>query len=185
MENLFQNTTLLNKDVYFEFNKFHFCSWRFYKQAYIFILVMSTLLVVMGVLELCNVVKLKGDGGWSCLVGFGFMAYALLLWRLPKLLTNRLLKTDKRLRIPIENEYAFEEECLRASYAEGNVSFQYSNLYKVSESDTYFYLYINSMMAYIVSKADFTLGTPEQFRSFMMGKMGKKFYNKTTKKKRN
>lgn len=60
----------------------------------------------------------------------------------------------------------------------------YKNLYKIFETDTFFYLYLDSRHSLILDKSGFTKGTPTEFKDFIKKKCPLKYrYDKvkTTK----
>lgn len=184
MENLFENTTTLDKKTYYELSKFNYKLSR--SKSLLIICVLSGL----SMLTIYSNSSNADDSGIDVLsvlpllIVFAIFMYFLyftdFFW---KRAFNKLIQTDKRMQAVLIASYTFKEEELDYSIGAGSGSLTYGMLHKVYESDAYFYFFINVQQAYVVQKDGFTLGTSEQLRSFLMRKMGKKFYNKTKKKR--
>lgn len=59
-----------------------------------------------------------------------------------------------------------------------NSSIQYFALYKIYETEKYFYLYLNKRAAYVIAKTGINNGTIEELRAFLKKKLGQKGYVK-------
>lgn len=178
MKNLFENTTTLTLDTWCGLESFQYGLSK--RKRYIIFLIAA-----VGAFFLVQ----DGPVDDVVLKSLFFVIFLLpvtaFMWVLRwsyKRSFRRKIKTDKRYESPMEAFYVFSEEGFDYAIGVNKGSMGYKMLYKAYESNDFFYLYVNALEAYIVSKDGFTSGTPEQFRSLMVGKMGKKFYNKATKK---
>lgn len=181
MENLFKNTTTLTLNTRCGLEEFQYGLSK--PKRYIICLIA---LVILFWVKQHDFVEDFVSASVNYMVAL--LTLVLFMWALRKLhkfLYKKNLKTDKRFASPVEAEYMFSEDSFSYAIGANQGSMEYKLLYKVYESNDFFYLFVNRMEAYIVGKDGFTSGSPEQFRNFMMSKMGKKFSNRTTKKKRN
>lgn len=181
MESLFKNTTVLDLDRQCGFEEFRYGLSK-PKRCIIFLIV-ALLLFFRIKDDFVEDVMLS-----SFFYGFALLSVILFMWlfrKFYKFSYRRNLNRDKRFQNPVEAEYAFSEDAFQYVIGTNSGSLEYKLLYKVYESNDFFYLFLSPMEAYIVSKDGFTSGTAGEFTGFMTGKMGKKFYNKATKKKRN
>lgn len=55
--------------------------------------------------------------------------------------------------------------------------FAYFRLYKVYETDNYFYLYLSKNYSFIIDKKSFSLGSSKDFSSFIKNKVKFKYHN--------
>ena len=69
----------------------------------------------------------------------------------PKIFVNRILKKNNNMK-NIVLEYSFYNDKIEIKKQQGCKSIPYGKLTKVYETDTNFYLYVNKMEAFIVSK---------------------------------
>lgn len=181
METLFKNTTVLDVDKQYGFEEFRYGLSK--PKRYIIFVIVALLLFFRIQDDFAEDFMMS-----SFFYGFALLSVVLFMWllrKLYKLSYRRNLKRDKRFQNPVEAEYTFAEDVFHYVIGTNTGSMEYRLLFKVYESNDFFYLFINPMEAYIVGKDGFTSGTAAEFRSLMASKMGKKFYNKATKKERN
>lgn len=179
MEPLFINTTELNKETLWTFNKSHYSSYRmFLRPLYAVYLLIGIFFLILNVSGLLMGEEVRWTGIFLplLLILLGFYPRLVLRWSF-----RRYLQTEKRL--PIRSEYDFSEPGFRCVTPTSREEVEYSLLYRVVETEGYFYLYINKMNACIVDKNGFSRGTPEQFSVFIREKTGK-LYSDRSKRKR-
>ena len=89
---------------------------------------------------------------------------------------KRLQKTEKQYKEKqeIQCKYSF----YKWYFTLNDKTFYYFKLYKVFETDDYFYFYINDERASLVNKKSFKSGNVEDFRKFIKKKCMLK-YSKT------
>jgi ABC-type multidrug transport system fused ATPase/permease subunit len=95
----------------------------------------------------------------------------------PMLLFNRLYD-----RLTMAQQYVFRDDVFEVRSEEpiskGQSENRYEVLYKAFETDDYFFLYIGPAVAYLLRKADFAPGAPEELRAKLREKLGRKFKEK-------
>ena len=94
---------------------------------------------------------------------------------LPDLQTKRILKTD-HLIDGMVTTYTFYADRfdMENSMSKGEVP--YEKLYQIIETPTYFYLYLNKMSAYLVSKEEFSDQELEKVKGYFQTKFHGKYY---------
>ena len=94
---------------------------------------------------------------------------------LPDLQTKRILKTD-HLIDGMVTTYTFYADRfdMENSMSKGEVP--YEKLYRIIETPTYFYLYLNKMSAYLVSKEEFSDQELEKVKGYFQTKFHGKYY---------
>lgn len=94
---------------------------------------------------------------------------------LPDLQTKRILKTD-HLIDGMVTTYTFYADRfdMKNSMSKGEVP--YEKLYRIIETPTYFYLYLNKMSAYLVSKEEFSDQELEKVKGYFQTKFHGKYY---------
>ena len=87
--------------------------------------------------------------------------------------TNRLWKNKKQFEGQTTVTTFFEDDIVDVSHS-NTLTLPYSEVASVEESDEVFYLITTNNLAIIVAKSDFTIGAPDDFRTFIKEKTGKK-----------
>ena len=89
-------------------------------------------------------------------------------------LTNRKVEQTFQASVPDKPmRFTFEEDGFSAWEPSGTSSYRYHALTAVWEDGERCYLFLQGKMRYILQKAAFTQGTPEDFRAFISQKTGK------------
>ena len=161
-----KNTTAYTYDCILEFNH------SFRKRSRKLTGVLSIVAVSMLLLLLMMQGLLLLMGGEPVLKGTSLACIAaiLLLYAVTQLATFPLIKRAARKQAAMENvtDYLFTEEGFEQSTVSKTHRTQeqcpYSMLTSVTESERYFYLFINPRAAHIVDKHGFTEGTERDFR---------------------
>ena len=79
------------------------------------------------------------------------------------------------------NKYEFYNNYFKVENPEGKAQILYFKLYRVVETNSYFYIYISRQYAFIVSKLGFTKGSSKEFSEFMKKKLFLKYKNRINK----
>lgn len=82
----------------------------------------------------------------------------------------------KRLdRKPMHQHFTLTREAIRYEGNQGGIeassTIAWNSLYRVYESKTAFYLYVNKKHAMVLPKADITAGTPDELSRLMQEKL--------------
>ena len=80
------------------------------------------------------------------------------------------------------NNYEFYKNYFSVENIDGKAQIIYLKLYRIVETNSYFYIYISREYAFIVSKLGFTKGTSEEFSKFIKKKVFTKYKNRINKK---
>lgn len=161
-----KNTTAYTYDCILEFNN------SFRKKSRKLTNVLSIVAVSMLLLLLLMQGLLLLMGGEPVLKGtsLAYIAAIILLYAVTQIATLLLIKRAARKQAAMENvtDYLFTEEGFEQSTVSKTHRMQeqcpYSMLTGVTESERYFYLFINPRAAHIVDKHGFTEGTERDFR---------------------
>ncbi len=163
MEKLFENTTTYTSDVYKEFVNFHNQKYNLRYHSYtLFILIL---------IVFCMVLQFNYG---NILIGalFVFVMIAFLVWRVfhPTFFVKKEAKSDK-IQKQMKNTYSFYDKYMTIKNSKNNIKFNYYKLYKVFETENYFYLYINKNYSFVLAKDAFSVGNPNEFYKFMKRKL--------------
>ena len=157
-EILFKNTTKYNSKNYNQFIEFH--SKKFALSNNFYTIIMTILLIY------CIIFNIK-----NLKIPFIFLFIALLIvfllyqFYFPM---KRYQKTKKKLSNVKETGYTFS--FYNFYFLLDKKVIYYFKLYKVFETQDYFYLYINPDYAMLVSKKGFEIGSSEDFSKFIKKK---------------
>lgn len=167
MKVLFKNKTKYTRQMYKEFLEFH---QEKYGATYIGYTVLCIILFVF-----CIIVQIQSQNFLlsilTILILIGFVC-----WRF----YNPIKTVKKEIQSEvIENEqeflFKFYEKKFIIYGRKMKSEMNYWKLYKIFETDDYFYLYIDKTHAFLLSKNGFEYGTPEEFADFMRKKCLFKF----------
>ena len=161
-----KNTTAYTHDCILEFNN----SFRKKSRKLTNVLSIVAVSMLLLLLLMQGLLILMGEepvlGGTS----LAYVAAIILLYAVTQIATVLLTKRTVRKQAAMENvtDYLFTEEGFEQSTVSKTHRTQeqcpYSMLTSVTESERYFYLFINPRAAHIVSKNGFTEGTERDFR---------------------
>ncbi|MBQ4111550.1 MAG: YcxB family protein [Clostridia bacterium] len=161
-----KNTTAYTHDCLLEFNN----SFRKKSRKLTNVLSIVAVSMLLLLLLMQGLLILMGEkpvlGGTS----LAYVAAIILLYAVTQIATLLLTKRTVRKQAAMENvtDYLFTEEGFEQSTVSKTHRTQeqcpYSMLTSVTESERYFYLFINPRAAHIVSKNGFTEGTERDFR---------------------
>ena len=167
MKILFKNKTRYTKQIYKEFLEFHQekygATYMGYTVLLIILFIFCIILQIQSRNYLLSILTL------CILIGFVF-------WRLynPIKTVQKEIQSEK-----IENQqefiFKFYERKFIIYGKKMKSEIKYWKLYKIFETDDYFYLYIDKDHAFLLSKNGFEIGTPNSFREFIKRKCRFKF----------
>ena len=149
MKVLFKNTTKFSKDMYTKFLTFHSKTYDFSYLLYTF--------VISLILIFCFVVQISGNNYFLASI-FMIILLIFLFYRFFHPL-NTVKKEYNSEKITKERNasYLFFEKYYIVNLNKSSKTLYYRNLYRVFETDTFFYLYIDRTHAFIMKKDSFTL----------------------------
>lgn len=163
MEKIFENTTTYTPDVYAEFVRFH-------NQKYSLKYNLYTLFMVF-IISFCLVLQFSNN---NILLGIGFVLFMIifLLWRIyhPSFFVKKEANSDK-VKKHLKNTYYFYDKYMQIKNVNDNVKLRYYKLYKVFETENYFYLYVNKNYSFVLDKNGFTVGNAGNFYEFIKKKL--------------
>ena len=158
MKPLFQNITIYNSKNYNQFIKFHGEKFNFSYNAYT--------IVMLGLTLYCVILNIIQKNLLLFLV-FSLIFALTIMFRM-YLPVQRYVKTKKKFAKNKEtsiviNFYKFHFKIEKKIYS-------YLKIYKVFETEDYFYLYIDEENAVLINKKGFKIGTVEEFTEFIKKK---------------
>lgn len=158
MKPLFKNITKYNKKNYEQFLEFHNKKYSFSYNFYTI-----TMIILLIYCIIFNIIQKN----FSMFLLFLVLLIIFLFTRI-YLPIKRYQKTQKQIAKNKENNFTFSFYDLY--FTINKTTFYYLKLYKVFETNDYFYLYINEDYAALVSKNGFKVGTAEEFSKFIKKK---------------
>lgn len=173
MSPIFKNITTYTSKEYKEFLEFHGKKHNIPYLLFTF--------AFCAFLTFCSILQFTSHH-----IGLGILFIIILLFFLayqvihPLHLVRKEIKSGK-ISNHAQNTFSFFEKSFKIRNKQGVSKVKYSELYKVYETDTFFYLYLNSTYAFLVSKNGFILGDEKHFSNFLKKKVWLK-YKKSSKK---
>ena len=161
---LFKNTTKYTEKSYQQFVNFH---GNKFNLSYNFYTIISLMLIIY-----CIVYSfIQKSYLLSFVFTLMFFGYIIMRIYLP-------MKKYTKTKDKYENTSSYFTYNFYKYYFEiENTKIYYFKLYKVFETQDYFYLYLDEDTAFLVSKSGFKIGTPKDFSEFIKKKCMFK-YNK-------
>lgn len=155
---LFKNVTKYNSKIYNQFMEFHSKKYTFSTNSYT--IIMTILLIY------CIILNIKQKN-----IPLIFLFITLLIG----FLLLRIYIPMKKYEKTQKNITKLKETGITFSFYDwyfllDKEPIYYFKLYRVFETKDYFYLYINSDSAMLVSKNGFKIGTAEEFSKFIQKK---------------
>lgn len=163
MEKLFENTTTYTPEVYKDFVLFHNKKYNLKYHLYT--------LFILFLIVFCMVSQfLHGD----IVLGICFVIFMILFltWRVfyPNFFVKKEAKSDK-VQKQMKNTYSFYDKYMTIKNQKDNIKLNYYKLYKIFETENYFYLYINKNYSFVLDKYNFSIGEPDEFYKFIKKKI--------------
>jgi len=164
---LFKNATQYSKKLYDDFTRFHNNKNSLAYDCFtIFILIL---------LVYCIFATIRAKIGLLAIL-FVLVLITFVVYRLfnPIYLYKKEVKTKAITKEKTFNFYFYDKYFkIRDNLNFDKIS--YLRLYKVYETQKYFYLYLTKKYSFIINKDGFTQGTAEEFSSFIKNKMWIKY----------
>lgn len=173
MKLLFKNRTKYTKEIYNNFLIFHNNHYKYSYTLYTAIISFSILFLI------CFQVKIHNTNISIILCA---VLAIFIFWRIfhPILKVSKEYKSDK---IQNAKEYTFKFYEKKFT-VEDNTTIshsKYSNLYKIFETESFFYLYIDRTHSLLLEKDRFIKGNSEEFSNFIKKKCWYKYKCKEKK----
>ena len=166
---LFKNSTKYSKKLYDEFTQFHNKKFSlFYDLFTIFILILMLYCLIMAISNKIVFLSIIFIIALLVFSGYRFLG-PISLYK--KESTKKSITKEKTFKFYFYDKY-FK---IRDNLDYDKIS--YFKLYKVFETENYFYLYFNKKYSFIIDKTCFTHGTAEDFSKFIKDKMWIKYSN--------
>lgn len=170
MELLFENTTKYSKKVYDEFLEFHRKKFRV---SYI----LYTALIIAFIL-FCIILQV-GHHNLTLAIVFCIALTCFFLWRLLHPI-SQVTKEYQSEKIQNEKSYTFKFYKKHFTVQDNKEisEIKYGKLYKIFETKTFFYLYLDRSHAILLNKLNFSTSSND-FSSFIKKKCWWKYSNKS------
>ncbi len=159
---LFKNTTKYNEEIYKEFLKFH--KEKFSLQYTFYTAIISiALFYCISIQVIYNKLALA--------IFLCFVLSAFFLWRFlhPIKEVSKDYHSDK-IQKQKEFTFSFSDNSFKIRNQVNYEIVSYSSLYRIFETNNFFYFYIDKTHSYLISKTGFTKGTSSDFSKFIKKK---------------
>lgn len=167
MKMLFKNKTKYTKESYNEYLQFH---QNKYGINYKF----STIVIIL-LLSFCMICNMKySNFGTGFIILIAIILFSIHRFIYPIKKIRKELKTEK-FRKEKEFTFTFYEKFFIISDNKFSERIKYWRLYKIFETDKFFYLYINKDHAFLLNKSTFIQGDNTKFLQFIKKKIWYKF----------
>ncbi len=164
---LFKNSTKYSKKVYDDFSRFHNATYSLMYDLYT--------LAVLGLLLYCLVVVIKSKLIFLivifslCFIFFlGYRVFSPIIFYKKQVNKKSILK-EKTFSFYFYDKYFKLRDNLNF------FKISYFKLYRVYETEKFFYLYVNKKYAYLIDKNGFTFGNSKDFSKFIKSKVHIKY----------
>ena len=174
---LFKNSTKYSKKIYDQFSRFH--NDKFSLSYDFFTLLIIVLLVYCLILGIKNsLVFLSIIFAISLILFIGYRLFNPI-FSYKKEVSKKAIAKEKTFK------YLFYDKYFKIKDNLNYHTIHYFRLYKVFETEDFFYLYYDKKRSFIVGKTGFTQGTPQEFSKFIKDKMWLRYskYDKIQDKK--
>ena len=158
MEPLFVNTTIYSKK---EFNSFFIFHRNKYLKKYVIWGILFVIYIIM--LAVVNLI----NKNWIVIGVLAIIAIAIYIYY-SYINLNRKKKNNNKLAQQ-KFKFDFYDKYVVVNNNEKE-KLKYFKFYRVFETNTHFYMYINTEYSLIINKQNFTKGTIEEFRKFIKKK---------------
>ena len=162
MEVLFKNETIYNKKAYNKFINEHRskfgCKENLYTILFIFMFVFLLLYLLINKIFITSILLL-----------IAFIVFLEYRFVQPVKNVNKDMES-KKIKEQYKNIYKFYKYYFVIKNKEMDEKMFYFRIYRVLESDTYFYIYLSPRQAFIVSKSGFMKGDSSAFSKFIKRK---------------
>ena len=164
---LFKNSTKYNESIYMEYLNFH-------KNKFGFKYTLYTVFII-GLLLFCLIVQVNAHN-FTLAIIFCSIITVFFLWRFlhPVSAVSKDFKSDK-IQKEEKFTFTFYENKFKIRAKLQTSIMKYSDLYKIFETPTFFYLYIDKTHAILLKKDCFSIGSADEFSKFIHKKCWYKF----------
>ena len=167
MKLLFKNTTKYTKKTYDEFLKFHSEHYKYWYLLYTVFMSCIIIFIITIQIKIHNI---------SISFIFCITLTLFILWRIFHPISE-VRKEYEGETIQKEKSYTFKfyEKYFYVLNLRSISEAKYSDLYKVFETDSFFYLYIDKKHSLLLEKTCFTKGNTNDFSTFIKKKCWYKY----------
>lgn len=163
MEILFKNKTKYTKEIYQKYLEFH---QNKFGLKYKFITILVFLL-----LSFCFIINLKYSNYNTAFVFIiALISFFIYIFFAPTKKIQKELKTEK-FEKEKEFTFTFYNNFFVISDKKNSEKIKYWKLYKIYETEEFFYLYINKSHALLLDKSSFSKGNISEFFKFIRKKI--------------
>lgn len=174
MKLLFKNKTKYSMENYEKFLEFH---QNKYGGKYTFstiIIILMFLFLIISQIKFKTIIPL-------CFTIIGLIIFLVYRYYHPRKVIEKE-KNSKKVRHSQEFIFKFYEKYFLIYSKKIYTKVKYNRLYKIFETDEFYYLYIDKEHSYLISKNGFEIGTEKEFNKFINKKCKFKVKNKKNKK---
>ena len=158
----FKNTTKYSKEMYLKFIEFHNQKYGLKFQIYTFFFIILLIYCIT-----INIIYSNTQAAILFIIVLGLVIYKRYFSQ--KEIIKEELKSEKIEKENIFHFYFYEKYFkIKSNELEDKV--KYRKLYKIHQTEEYYYLYIDHTHSYIIDKKGFTKGNVEEFYQFIKSK---------------
>lgn len=162
MKILFKNKTKYTKEVYNQFLEIHRIKYNFSYRLYTVI----TIILIF----FCLTLQVQYHN-YTLAVLFCIIFTIFFLWRFlhPFFIVNNELQSDKIINEKVFS-FIFYDNFFKIRYDKSFYKLKYYKLYRIFDTNDFFYLYIDRNHAFLLNKNDFCIGNAKDFALFIKKK---------------
>lgn len=162
MKILFENTTKYNTKIYDEFIKFHSNKFRFRYNSYTLIISVALLFLIATHIKHYN---------YNISIVLCIILTIFVLWRIfnPILKVQKEYNSDK-IQKETKHTFKFYEDKFSVEDKKQIATSKYSKIYKIFETENFFYIYVDITHSLVLEKEKFVIGTSDEFSTFIKKK---------------
>ena len=164
-------TTKMTYEVYKKYSSFNLTKGKWYKNPVIF-------MPVLILLSLINIILQPENQTLIILLIILIVAEIAMIFLVNYAPKKYYKSVEKMFETP--SNYTFFDDHIEIisgnPMVSGTSNCKYDLIYKVYEVKDCFYIYISTVQAYIIPKADITEGTAEQLRALLQSRVERKKY---------
>ena len=160
---LYKNKTALNKEIYKNFLVFHQSknNWKFWIYTITFFILFIIILAF----------QIKATNKLSFFLIFSiFLVFLYQQFIFPTKKIQKEFKSEK-IQKELLNTFTFYSKYFTVQNNLGKTQIKYYKIYKFYSTSNYFYIHLDKNNAFLLSKSNFTVGTPNDFEKFIKSKL--------------
>ena len=162
MELLFKNQTQYTKKNYQKYLEFHQSKYSNWYQLYTILIIILLIFCIISNIQYSNYIL-------SIIFILILITFCFLRFKYPTKKIKKELKTEKFDKEKTFTFYFYNKYFI-ISDGKSKSKIHYFLLYKIFETDDFFYLYIDKDHAFLLEKTKFTKGNKKEFISFLKKK---------------